>query len=165
MENPYQSPQTSSGELAVSPHGGLARQIPIVAILLMVQGGLELLMGALYAIFGGTVALYAQQEAVRSGMALGGVSGMMGGAGVVAGALHAIAGWQNYLFRRRWLGVIGLVTGLGSILTCYCFPTALLLMIYGLVVYLNAGSSWAFALGRRGMSREQILTTLNTRDN
>lgn len=161
MENPYQAPQSLPGE-AASVGGGLARQVPVVAILLMVQGGLELLMGAFFVVFGGTMALYARQEAVQPGMAMGGVSGVMGGAGVVAGLLHAVAGWQNYFFCRRWLGITALVTGLGSMLTCYCFPTALVLMIYGLVVYCNAQSSWAFALAQRGMSREQVVTALYT---
>ncbi|HVX11794.1 MAG TPA: hypothetical protein VHC22_11485 [Pirellulales bacterium] len=161
-ENPFQSPQALSGEPAGSTGGGLARQIPVVAILLMVQGALELLVGGFFLFFGGTVALFAKQEAVQQGMIFGGVSTAMGASGVLAGALHAIAGWQNYFYRRRSLGIVALVTGLGSLFTCYCFPTALLLMGYGLIVYCSAQSAWAFAAAQQGMSREQIWTALNT---
>lgn len=161
MENPYQSPQSAGGEPAAAVGGGLARQIPVVAILLMVQGGLEVLMGGFFVVFGGTMAIYAQQEAVRPGMAMGGVSGVMGGAGLLSGLFHLVAGWQNYFFRKRWLGVAALFTGLGSLLTCYCFPTAVLLLIYGLIVYFSGQSSWAFHCGQQGMSREQIITALS----
>lgn len=161
MENPYQSPQSAGAEPAAAAGGGLARQIPVVAILLMVQGGLEVLMGGFFVVFGGTMAMYAQQEAVRPGMAMGGVSGAMGGAGLIAGLLHVVAGWQNYFFRKRWLGVAALFTGLGSLFTCYCFPTSVLLMVYGLIVYFSARSSWAFRCGQTGMPREQIVTALS----
>ena len=162
-DNPYQVPQSASAEPSmVSGGGGLARQVTVVAILMMVQGGLEMLMGIFFVIFGGAMAVYARQEAVQQGLAFGGVSGAMGMAGMVTGLLHVVAGWQSYFFRRRWLGFLALFTGLGSMLTCYCFPTALVLMIYGLIVYASAQTAWAFELGRRGMSREQILMALYT---
>ena len=165
MENPYQAPQSVAGESEAAAGGGWARQVTVVAILLMVQGGLELLMGGFYLLLGGTMAMFAREEAVQPGMVFGGVSSVMGVTGILAGALHAVAGWQNYFFRRRWLGITGLVAGLGSMFTCYCFPTALVLMIYGMIVYCSGQSSWAFALGQQGMSREQILTALETQGN
>lgn len=162
MENPYQAPQSLPGESAAAARGGgLARQVPIVAILLMVQGGLEVLVGGVFLLFGGTMAVFATQEAVQQGMFFGGVSTVMGIVGIAAGVLQAVAGWQNYFFRRRWLGLAALIAGLGSAFTCYCFPTALVLMLYGLIVYCSRQSSWAFALGRQGLSRERILTALD----
>ena len=162
-DNPYQAPQSASAEPSTAwGGGGLARQVAVVAILMMVQGGLEMLIGVFFLIFGGTMAVYARQEEVQQGLAFGGVSGVMGMAGIMTGLLHVVAGWQNYFFRRRWLGILALFTGLVSLLTCYCFPTSLVLMIYGLIVHASGQTAWAFELGRRGMSREQIMMALYT---
>lgn len=160
MENPYQSPQSIGAEAVASAGGGLARHVAVVAILLMVQGGLEILMGGFYVFLGVMTAVYAQQEGVRPGLAIGGVYGVMGAASLGSGILHAVAGWRNYFFRTRWLGIVALVAGLGALFTCYCFPTSVALMIYGLIVYLNAQSARAFEWGQQGMSREQIVLAL-----
>ena len=169
MENPYQSPPNLPGEATAASRGGLARQVPIVAILLMVQGGLEILMGGFLLLMAGTFAVVAaQQDPLAAnpngplgpqvfGWALGGTYGVMGFGGLAIGALKASAGWRNYGFRGRVLGIAALVSGVLSLVTCYCFPTAVLLMIYGLIVYLNAETAWAFSMGDQGLKRDRIL--------
>lgn len=169
MENPYQSPPNVPGEATAASRGGLARQVPIVAILLMVQGGLELLMGGFLLLMAGTFAVVAAQQNPMAanpnaplppqafGWALGGTYGVMGVGGLAIGVLKAFAGWRNYGFRGRVLGIAALVSGVLSLVTCYCFPTAILLMIYGLIVYLNAETAWAFSMGDQGLKRDQVL--------
>jgi hypothetical protein len=174
MENPYQSPQPLSGELASSAQGGgLAGQIPVVAILLMVQGGLEVLMAGLYLVSGGAVAFVAANQGFDqmkgnpplSPQAFGWLMvvtyAVLAIAAFAVAALKIFAGWRNYSFRGRIWGMAALVSGMASVVTCYCFPTALLLMIYGLIVYLNPQSAWAFELGDRGQPRDQILWRLH----
>ena len=169
MENPYQAPQSLPGEPATVASGGLARQIPIVAILLMVQGGLELLMGGFYLLFGGTFAFVAAAQGPGQvgpnvpfgpqvfGWMMVAVYVTMGVVAFAIAALKLFAGWRNYSFRGRVWGIAALVSGVSSIITCYCFPTAMVLMIYGLIVYLNSKSAWAFSLGDQGQPRDRIL--------
>jgi hypothetical protein len=169
MENPYQSPQNLPGEAAATSRGGLARQVPIVAILLMVQGGLELLIGGFYLLSGGIVAVVVAQQGPQPGdpnlpfgpqgfgWIMGGIYIIMGFGAFAVAALKVFAGWRNYSFRGRNWGVAALVSGMASAITCYCFPTALVLMIYGLIVYLNAEAAWAFSMGEQGLPRDQVL--------
>jgi hypothetical protein len=170
-DNPYQSPAGQYGANQPTWQNqppidvGLARQIPIVAILMIVQGVLEILVS-----FGlVAMAFFLPQQIVNDPNALPPnfepgtftkmITGVYVGLGAVLfiiGALKIFAGIQNYSYRGRILGVIGLVSGMGAIFGCYCLPTAIALMIYGLIVYLNSGSERAFALGTQGYTREQI---------
>jgi hypothetical protein len=56
----------------------------------------------------------------------------------------------------RVLGVVSLVIGLASTLTCVCLPTSVALCVYGFVVYMNQDVRRAFALRARGAPLEQI---------
>ncbi|HEV3340626.1 MAG TPA: hypothetical protein VG125_09720 [Pirellulales bacterium] len=167
MENPYQSPESLPGYAAASSGGGMARQIPVVAILLMVQGGLEMLMGGILALFGSTFAFFMVQQQGQGGanvppgppfgLLMVAVYAVMGIGAFAVAALKLFAGWQNYFFRGRTWGIAALASGVVSIVTCYCFPTALILMVYGLIVYLSAEAGWAFSLGDQRFTREQVL--------
>ncbi|HEV3022746.1 MAG TPA: hypothetical protein VGX76_09765, partial [Pirellulales bacterium] len=56
MENPYQSPHDSPGvPFTEGGSSGLGGQIRIVAILLMVQGGMEILMAVMCFVLGGVM--------------------------------------------------------------------------------------------------------------
>lgn len=163
-DNPYRAPTTN--EAALSASLGRARQVPIVAILLMVQGCLEVLFGGFMLIYGlvlGAVAPAGEDVVGPPGVGppvwvfvVGFIA--YGAVPLFTGLLRVVAGWRNYFFRGRLLGLTALVGGMASLLTCYCFPTALALLIYGLIVYLNDQSAAAFALGKQGYRREQILT-------
>jgi hypothetical protein len=165
MENPYQSPPDLVSQAAPSSGGGMSRQIPVVAILLMVQGGLEMLMGGMLALTGGTFAVLAAQQRQQGpgvppqafGWLMVAVYAIMGCAAFCAAAIKLFAGWRNYSFRGRTWGIAALASSVISLVTCYCFPTALALMVYGLIVYLSADAAWAFSMGDQGLTREQVL--------
>ncbi|HWB08168.1 MAG TPA: hypothetical protein VG826_02900 [Pirellulales bacterium] len=168
MENPYQSPHELPGQATSVSGGGMARQIPVVAVLLMVQGGLELAVGGLWGLAGGTFAVLTTRQAQQGdpnvplspqtfGWMMGAVYALMALATFVVAALKLFAGWRNYSFRGRTWGIAALASGVISIVSCYCFPTALALMIYGLIVYLNSEARWAFSMGEQGLTREQVL--------
>ena len=163
-DNPYRAPTTNEAALAAGL--GRARQVPIVAILLMVQGGLEVLFGGFILVYGLIMGAVAPAGGDNLGPPGAGlplwvfVAGFIvyGAVALFTGLLRLVAGWRNYFFRGRLLGLAALVGGMASLLTCYCFPTALALLIYGLIVYLNDQSAAAFELGKQGYRREQILT-------
>jgi len=162
-ENPFQSPR-----VAGSPFGsGLARQVPVVAVLMVIQGVLELLMSMFLLLIGGLIpAMMANMPAEPNqplaafGWWIGGFYLAVGAIVVVAGVLKVFAGWRNFQFRNRGLGIAALASGMASTFTCYCAPTGLALFIYGLIVYLNGHSTEAFAMGDQGRTREEILHNL-----
>jgi hypothetical protein len=52
-----------------------------------------------------------------------------------------------------------MVIGMGSVLSCYCAPTGIALLVYGLIVYLNPAVKLAFEMGAQGIPASQILAT------
>ena len=176
MENPYQSPQNSEGlSFAEGGSGGLGGHIRVVAILMMVQGGFELVMTVLLLVMGGVMpsvfgAMPAgapgappqqgQLPPAAMGWILGGVYLALGAVLLVGAVPKLVAGWRNFFFRGRVMGIVGLASCLvTSWAGCYCIPTALALFIYGLIVYLNGQSARWFALGAQGATPEEIQTT------
>jgi hypothetical protein len=143
--------------------------VPIVAILMMVQGALEAVMGLGLVAMGGFFPVIMRMEAEQQGPGAPPVpaetmSWMMliiyGGLGLVvlvAAGLHIFAGIRNYKFRGRTLGLVALGGGMVTVMTCYCAPTAIGLGVYGLITYLNPEVAQAFAMGEAGTSREDIL--------
>lgn len=151
---------------------GKASHVPLVAILMMVQGGFELLYGLLMAV-AGVLAPVFMAPALRAQPAprRGPPPGMMGwvitgellvfaAILLIGAALKLAAGYRNYRYRGRVLGVVALLSGLPTILTCYCFPTAFVLLIYGLIVYFDRQTVYAFHLGAQGQTPDQIKATL-----
>lgn len=127
----------------------MVNQVRVVAILMMVQGGLEVaygvLTGAVYAFMG----VMMQQELANNPPPDGAppalfMAGMMGvfvaltGTVLIVGALRIWAGVRLYQFRSRTFAIVSLVLGLGSGMTIYCCPTALALLIYGLIVLVDS---------------------------
>lgn len=152
----------------------MARQIPIVAALLITQGVLECLMGLYLAVMGPTMAAMflalpssgssssppppPEAAGVLAGMGI--VFGAMGVAIIASAVLKFVAAARAFKYRGRVLGIVALASGVVSAMTCYCLPTALALGIYGLIVYLNDEAVRAFALGEQGLTPEQVLETL-----
>jgi hypothetical protein len=81
---------------------------------------------------------------------------VVGTPGIVCGALRIAAGFFNWSYRRRTLGMTALGVGLATIITGYCAPTAIALAIYGLIVYLNESVMAAFELGAQGRTKAEI---------
>src|SRR5262245_523225 len=99
----------------------MANQVPVVAILMIVQGALELIMGAFYVVaalfvrswFGMMGEAAAKNPGFQQGPPgdLQTMSTMvlvvylaMGAAGLVAGLLHLVAGIRNVRYRGRTFG-------------------------------------------------------------
>jgi hypothetical protein len=174
MENPYQSPEEPCGPFAEAvPEGsfprpgGLVRHVRVVAILMIVQGALELGMAILLGVLAVVVPQVAMQAAASHPQdslppetflqimtfTYGGMAAATG----VAALLHIIAGVRNYRFRGKVFGIVAMACGVLSALSCYCLPTAVGLGVYGLIVYLNEGTAEAFRVGESGVAARQIL--------
>ncbi len=145
----------------------MVRQVPVVAVLSIVQGALECLAGVFYAAMGPMMRtilenVARQQPEARTELPTGFAAGMTafyvaGGLVVLAvGVLRIVAGIRGLSYRGRVLGIVSLAAGLLSVLTCYCLPTSLALAVYGLIVYLNADVARAFEMGEQGASKAEV---------
>ena len=168
-DNPFQSPLVPDSTAPAQPSGdprrfGRARQVPIVAVLMIVHGAMLCLAGigllVFMVFFSGKIAdqIEEQQQFQRAAGKPGapqvnpnairwvftGMYGVLGGVMLVAGLLGIFAGIRNYGFRSRVLGIIALVGGMASLFTCYCVPLSLALLIYGLIIYLSHDAEVAF---------------------
>lgn len=171
-DNPYLAPIASGRPDPVAAGDatgpGLVRHVMPVAILMLVQGGLELLVSLLFLALTVAVPFMFPDGGPAAEVAPGGpnlgamrpimmtVYGVMGAGGLVAGLLHIAAGIFGLRFRRRTLGLVALIGGLASITTVYCLPTSFGLAIYGLITYFNPAVVVAFALGDAGMPAAEI---------
>jgi hypothetical protein len=84
------------------------------------------------------------------------------GGGIVAvvmiglGILLIYSGISVARYQRRTLAIIALASGLITLFTCYCFPTSLLLGIYGMILLFNQPVAYAFDLRSKGHSAQEI---------
>ena len=165
-DNPYATPAVPPGAGFGGPgtpvvNRGMVGHVPVIAILMMVQGGLELAAGLLFVAMGFIIPNAMKGEmhgpgappewfflALYGGMGLGGLFG---------GFLHIMAGIRNFKYRGRTLGLVALIGGMLSCSTCYCAPTTIALGVYGLVAYLNPPVVHAFTMGDAGESKPGIL--------
>ncbi|NBW85881.1 MAG: hypothetical protein EBR23_03380 [Planctomycetia bacterium] len=168
--NPYAAP-TAPGRMDAAALGqGFVRHVRPVAILMIVQGALEVFMAILLVALTAAVPFMMPDLPADDGPAqeVGGASpaflqkmmivvyGVMAAGGLIAGTLHISAGICGLRFRRRMLGVVALTLGMASITTCYCAPTAIALAVYGLITYLNPAVVAAFGLGDAGVPAARI---------
>lgn len=145
------------------------RQIKVVAILLIVEGGLEALMGILLCVMGPLMMAFLSSAPPPSspGAAppppalFGAIYIGMGVVTLVAATLKIVAGIRNLRFKGRTLGFVAFGSTVLALASCYCIPTALALGVYGLIVYLDGRSAQAFQMGESGMSPEQILAQMD----
>ncbi len=186
MSNPYATPSDFSanyptGDKPLPPpqSPGMVNQVRVVSVLMMVQGALDLLTG-LGLITLGIFMGFFMHEALRedpnfqsrfqsgTGPSPEVVANMMtwvyGGLGfflIIIGGLQLYAGFRNWKFRSRTLGIISLLAGLGTVFSCYCAPTSLALCIYGLIVYLNGPVANAFQLGEQGYTGDEVIASFS----
>ncbi|GAB4216488.1 MAG: hypothetical protein OHK0013_43050 [Sandaracinaceae bacterium] len=125
---------------------GKVPQVEWLAVVTMVHGGLMLAYALLLVVYG--VAFGAAFSSVvlqptpgretpppeLFGGIMAGTVGLMALGMLVPGLLQLVAGWYMRQFRYRLLAVVALVSGLVSILGCYCFPTSLALLVWGAIV-------------------------------
>ena len=141
---------------------GMVGQVTVVAILMIVQGSLVCLLGLLLLLIG--PAMFAlsgtsevRTESDRIGTLVGGAIYMViGGVWLLTGGLNILAGVRNLKYRGRTLGIVAMCIGLIAVFTCYCSLTAIGVMIYGLIVYLNDDVRRAFEMGEQGATPQQI---------
>jgi len=180
MSNPYEAPSEQQPSASTKPlpppqPPGLVGHIRIVAVLMIVQGVLELLIALYLLVFGvffGATFGEAMMESPDFRQAQGPPPELMSGImtatpivmgcfGFAVGVLHLYAGYRNFLIQNRTLGIIALVGGLASIMTIYCCPTSFLLFIYGAIVYMNDSVVKAFAMSSNGYPADAILFTFS----
>ncbi len=125
----------------------LVRHVPALGITMMVQGTLTLLLGAYLGTFGGFMAKsLSDRPAPEGGQAVDDLLtttmfaavGVIAVAHLVAGALTVWLGWRVRTYRSRVLAMV--VLGVALVLStvgCYCAPTALGILIWGLIVLLD----------------------------
>lgn len=176
-QNPYSAPQTppqvtqQSGSLPLPPGQtrGMVGQAAIVGVLMAVQGAIDCL-GGIIAAFYAVLMPSIMAEAARQQAAQGGGQPMpenIGtffavGGGIVAvvmiglGILLIYSGISVARYQRRTLAIITLASGLMTLFTCYCFPTSLLLGIYGMIFLFNQPVAYAFELRSNGYSPQEI---------
>ena len=166
-ENP-ENPYSATGQSQfVSPNGSgkFVPQVRIVAILMIVQAVLEILFGAYYVVMGFAMpVMMAQQQQQMPDEQLEmfntyffGFFFVAGGVTIVIAILRLVAGILGVTYRGRTLGIVSHIGGFLIIATCYCFPTAIALGVYGCIVYFNADVAQAFKLRSQGYTSEQIL--------
>lgn len=176
MSNPYQSPAFDPKQFQDQPAYmpqpqtgfGWVSQVRIVAILNCVQGGLECAMGLMVMSMAGVISYFVRMEKDNPNGPPGGpppemewifpiVYLVIGSLVLLAGILRIYAGVQNYRFRDRILGIVSLVLGLVSFIGCYCGPTGIAVLVYGLIIYLNPAVVAAFEMGKSGLKGDAIL--------
>lgn len=174
MSNPYQPPAYDPKYFADAPYApptpsgfGWVSQVRIVAILNIVQGALELPMGLI--MVGAAIFMpyfFASEKAAgRGGMPAGMewvipvVYSTIGIPILLSGGLRIYAGVQNFRFRSRILGIVSFALGLVSMMGCYCAPTSIAVLVYGLIVYLNPAVVAAFEMGKQGQPGNAILAS------
>jgi hypothetical protein len=146
----------------------MSNQIRVVAILLIVQGALETLYGLMmtamgplmYAMDAFNTAKPAAGAAPPPPWLMGAMSGfyvLMGLMGLGIGIFRILTGVKNHRLRGRTQGIIALGLGVLTLMSCYCMPTSIALLIYGLVVYLNDESQRAFERVENGEPPEAVL--------
>jgi hypothetical protein len=170
--NPYAQPSSfakpAGGGADQEPGLSYVKQINVIAILTLVQGGLLLVMGifySFYAVFVGNMQQWMppeerarmQEQGADFGFQIIFWAGIVIGSLVfLCGILHIIAGYRNLKYRGRIFSIVTWILGLGACLTCYCLPTSIGLLVYGLIIYLNPATARAFELRESGLSKDEI---------
>lgn len=109
-------------------------QLPIFAILLAVHGGLVVALSAVLVAF--SISLFASGPTSPFGDEILNlvVLGLLGWGAVqlVPGVLQLWAGVRLFRWEGRPLALVSLWTGLLTFSLCYCFPTAVVALVWGL---------------------------------
>jgi len=172
-ENPYDSPAVFSDQPADLTPGserpvGMLAHVPVLAAFMIFQGALCVLGGfscVLLAIFAAMMVMGEGGPEAPPDMDRETFSALMfavyAGLGAVVGLPGLVTLWsgiQLLRFKGRVLGMLATFVGLISGLFCYCLPTGMALMIYGLIVLSNAEVRVAFEMRSEGRSFRQIMS-------
>lgn len=135
----------------------MVAKVRVVAILMIVHGILVSLMGAEYVKEGGRICvsfwapnagLFAPSDpgAARHLIdILFPIYSLIGLPVLAVGILNIVAGIRCLRLRGRNLALVALFSNVVPVFTCYCLPTSIALMIYGLIVLFHSDVAYAFA--------------------
>jgi hypothetical protein len=140
-------------------------QVKVVAILMIVNGALVLLVGIALSVLGAAILVGVRQPqgaVVRPGEVAGvqivsAVYIVLGLLVLTAGACNIMAGVGSLRFRGRGLALTALFFNIIPLITLWCAPTCLGVMIYGLIVMFNREVAEAFRLAAEGMPADEIM--------
>ena len=175
-QNPFQAPNPSDSpspnfSTRQPQHGqpgrGYVNQIPILAIMTIVQGVLLLMMGVGCIGYGFLIGnmpemmppedrARLQAETAGTFEVISVVAFVMGAIILVISIMHFIAGIRNLRYQGRIFTVVTWLLGLLASFTCYCGPTSVGLAIWGMIVFLNPAVASAFKMAEEGMDRKEI---------
>src|SRR5262245_1913895 len=143
----------------------MVSQVPVVGILMIVNGSLAGILGLGLAFMGPFIFSIAAMEGRPGGMRpdeksvvtlISIVYLVIGLLVLTAGALNIIAGIRALSYRGRGFVLTALFFNILPLFTCYCSPTSLALMIYGLIVMFQQDVAKAFAMGDEGVPAQSI---------
>jgi MFS family permease len=80
----------------------------------------------------------------------------LGIANAAGGIVNIAAGIPAMRYRRRTFVIVGLLANVATFASCYCLPTSLGLMIWGLIVMFQKETAEAFRMGDAGRSVDEI---------
>jgi hypothetical protein len=154
----------------------MVSQVKTVSILMIVQGVLACLIGLFYIVMGPFM-YYMMEQAKQEGgqpppkefellfftvMPIFYIG--VGMLNLTAGMLDIVAGIRCLRFRNRTFAIIALFSNIPCVLTCYCAPTAIGMMVYGLIVLFNEEVRRAFDLVAAGESVKSVTARFTARD-
>ncbi len=170
-QNPYNFQETPAALLPPEMQRGLVHHVPALGILTMVHGGLIAMLGVF--MLGAAAMAPAIFQAnngfpARPGMQqpppmpaevqwfVIGIYATFGFVALTIGILSLFSGFRILKFRNRTFGIVTLSGGLLTGVSCICMPTAIGLLIYGLIVLLNPPVKRAFEMAANGATSADI---------
>jgi hypothetical protein len=148
----------------------MVSQVPIIGILMIVNGILCILYGFVQMAMGPFMqSIFAMQGAQMPPEAKVQMQQMqqmmqymfwvyiaLGTLNAVVGVVSIAAGIPAMRYRSRTFVIIALFLNPATFMSCYCLPTSLGLMIWGLIVLLQKDVAEAFKMGAAGISADEI---------
>lgn len=136
----------------------MVSQVPIVGILMIVQGSLASILGVLFMALGPLLfsldgfggGPFRNEDRIGFLFLL-----LYGSVLLTAGILNIFGGVRALHYRNKVLVITALFFNILPVFS-YCFPTALGMIIYGLIVMFQQDVARAFVMGENGYSAEEI---------
>lgn len=151
-------------------------QVTIIGILMIVNGSLCVLYGILLIFMGPFMSSMfniqgappqAQpqvQQMQQMVQVISVVYIVLGAASALAGIMNIAGGIAALRFRSRGFVITALFFNAAAFGTCYCLPTSLGLMIWGLIVMFQRDVAHAFSLGASGYNADEIKRRMAERE-
>jgi hypothetical protein len=152
-----------------APGVAMVPQITVVGILMIINGVFAALAGIVVALMGPLMfSMFRQMPPGPGGGPPQGFIDMislmyllMGTVTMIGGAMNIVGGARALVFRNRALVITALFFNITPMFNCYCLPTSLGIMIYGLIVMFQPDVAQAFALAEDGQPIEEIRRQLS----